>query len=60
MSMHSHSVSKGDAMNRDSLVDKVIEQIKKDIDSGDTTALAELLRLSSLNWLESYLPEGDG
>jgi len=40
-----------------SLIDKVIEQICKDLDFGDTTALEELLRFTPEENLKGYLPE---
>ena len=39
------------------LVDAVLEQIKKDIASGDLTALDELVRFIPLNYLMGFLPE---
>ena len=41
------------------LVDEVIEQIKRDFESGDCTALIELLLSAPRNALEAYLPESD-
>ena len=41
------------------LVDRVITQIQLDIDSGDITALEELLKRVAPGVLESYLPEVD-
>ena len=41
------------------LVDKVIGQIYLDIESGDITALEELLKRVPAKVLESYLPEVD-
>jgi hypothetical protein len=43
----------------DKLVDKVITQIQLDIESGDVTALEELLKRVPAKVLESYLPEVD-
>ena len=43
----------------DELVDKVITQIQLDIESGDVTALEELLKRVPAKVLESYLPEID-
>ena len=43
----------------DELVDKVITQIQLDIESGDVTALEELLKRVPAKVLESYLPEVD-
>ena len=40
-----------------SLVDKVIEQIKRDIDNCDETAIVELLLATPRKNLESFLPE---
>ena len=39
------------------LVDRVIEQIKKDFDAADETALVELLLSIPRGNLEAYLPE---
>jgi len=39
------------------LIDKVIEQIKRDIDNCDETAIVELLLSTPRNKLESFLPE---
>lgn len=41
----------------DFVVDAVLEQIRLDIESGDLTALEELLRRVNVQVLESYLPE---
>lgn len=40
-----------------SLIDKVIEQIRRDLDFGDTTALEELLNFTPEENLKGYLPE---
>ena len=39
------------------IIDKVIEQISKDLEFGDTTSLEELLRNVPDESLKSYLPE---
>jgi len=39
------------------IIDKVIEQIRRDLDFGDTTALEELLRDVPDESLKAYLPE---
>lgn len=39
------------------LIDEVIEEIKRDISSGDLTALDELLKAIPLSYLNGYLPE---
>jgi hypothetical protein len=39
------------------LIDNVIEQIKKDIESGDVTAIDELLRYVPTQKLEAFLSE---
>jgi hypothetical protein len=39
------------------LIDLVIEQIKSDINSGDITALDELLSFLPKKYLSGYLPE---
>lgn len=41
----------------DNLIDLVIRQIQDDVDSGDVTALEELLKRVPVKVLESYLPE---
>jgi hypothetical protein len=41
----------------DKLIDDVIEQIKKDILSGDVTAIDELLRYLPAQKLEAFLSE---
>lgn len=43
----------------DELLDRVIGQIQLDIESGDVTALEELLKRVPAKVLESYLPEVD-
>lgn len=43
----------------DNLIDLVIRQIQDDVDSGDVTALEELLKRVPTKVLESYLPEVD-
>ena len=40
-----------------SLVERVIEQIKKDLANGDETAIEELLALTPQTLLEQFLPE---
>jgi len=44
-------------MNRDKLIDMVIEQIKKDILIGDVTAIDELLRYLPKQKLKAFLSE---
>ena len=39
------------------IIDYVIEQIKKDVASGDLTAIEELLKFVPIKILKSYLPE---
>lgn len=43
----------------DKLIELVIMQIQYDVDSGDLTALEELLKRVPTKVLESYLPEVD-
>jgi hypothetical protein len=38
------------------LIDKVIDQIKHDIEFGDLTALTELLGFVDIDFLKGYLP----
>jgi len=44
-------------VNQDALIDLVIQQIKKDLDAGDETAIAELLKFVSTENLQSFLSE---
>jgi hypothetical protein len=44
-------------MKKQQLIDLVIEEIKKDIASGDVTALDELLSAVPEEYLKGYLPE---
>jgi hypothetical protein len=39
------------------LIDKAIEQIKKDVESGDLTAIDELLKYVPTQKLEAFLSE---
>jgi|TARA_B100000085_G_scaffold149872_1_gene136253 hypothetical protein len=39
------------------IIDKVIEQIRKDLEFGDTTALEELLKFTPEENLKGFLPE---
>lgn len=41
----------------DNLIDRVIDQIKKDIQEGDETAIVELLWSTPVKNLIAYLPE---
>lgn len=43
----------------DKLVDRALEQILKDVASGDMTAVAELLYFVPQDKLADYLPETD-
>jgi hypothetical protein len=43
----------------DNLINLVLKQIQDDVDSGDLTALEELLKRVPEKVLESYLPEVD-
>jgi hypothetical protein len=43
----------------DNLINLVLKQIQDDVDSGDLTALEELLKRVPAKVLESYLPEVD-
>lgn len=44
-------------MTNEQLVDRVIDQIEADIEAGDVTALAELLRQIPEPLLKGFLPE---
>jgi len=44
-------------VNQDALIDLVIQQIKKDLDTGDETAIAELLKFVPTENLQSFLSE---
>jgi hypothetical protein len=41
------------------LIDKVVEQILKDIERGDLTALEELIQFVPINILQGFLSESD-
>jgi len=45
------------SVNQDALIDLVIQQIKKDLDGGDETAIAELLKFVPTENLQSFLSE---
>ena len=44
---------------REALRDEVVEQIKKDVDSGDFTAIYELIMNLPDKTLLAFLPEGE-
>ena len=44
-------------VNQDALIDLVIQQIKTDLESGDETAIAELLSFISVDNLQAFLGE---
>jgi hypothetical protein len=44
-------------VNMDALIDLVIQQIHKDLDAGDETAIAELLKFVPVQKLQSFLSE---
>ena len=44
-------------MSQDALIDLVIQQIRKDLDTGDETAIAELLKFVPTENLQSFLSE---
>jgi len=46
-------------MHMDKLIDQVINQVLRDVEYGDLTAIEELLRYVPRNNLEGYLDEGD-
>jgi hypothetical protein len=46
-------------MNKQLLIDRVIEQIKFDLENRDETAIIELLDKLPVSVLESYLPEAE-
>ena len=43
--------------SQDALIDLVIQQIRKDLDTGDETAIAELLKFVPTENLQSFLSE---
>ena len=45
------------SVNMDALIDLVIQQIHKDLDAGDETAIAELLKFVPVENLQSFLSE---
>ena len=44
-------------VHMDALIDLVIQQIKSDLDKGDETAIAELLKFVPVQNLQSFLSE---
>ena len=44
--------------NRAQLIDLVVEQIKRDLEAGDETAICELLESVSEESLLAFLPDG--
>jgi hypothetical protein len=44
---------------KESVIDKVVAQIKIDLEDGDTTALEEMLCFLPIENLIAYLPEGE-
>lgn len=42
---------------REAFYDKVLNQIKEDVNSGDVTAIYELIKFLPIKVLETYLPE---
>ena len=42
---------------RDSIIDQVLEQIKKDVEIGDLTAIEQLINYLPTDILIHYLPE---
>lgn len=47
----------GDMKDLKDLIDRVLDQIKKDVEDGDLTAVAEMLTHVANKHLEGYLPE---
>lgn len=47
-----------DFVDESDLIDQVLEQIRVDVDAGDFTAIAELLKCVPEKDLIAYLPEG--
>jgi len=48
-------------MEKQEILDKVLEQVKREVELGDMTALEELLRTIPKDLLQGYLSEvGDG
>lgn len=50
-------MEKNQIKTKQQLVDEVIEEIKRDISSGDLSALDEMLMMIPMNILQAYLPE---
>jgi hypothetical protein len=49
-------MSKADATPSQELLDQVLEQISRDAEVGDYTAIEELLRYTPVSRLRAYLP----
>lgn len=57
------AIERGYAYHKDhdmkDLIDRVLDQIKKDVEDGDLTAVAEMLTHVANKHLEGYLPDRD-
>jgi hypothetical protein len=43
--------------NKEKLIELVLDQIEKDVEDGDYTAIAEMLKVLPIKVLDAYLPE---
>ena len=46
-------------LDRENLIDKVLDEIVEDVNKGDLTAIEEMLNSVPTKVLEGYLPESD-
>ena len=46
-------------LDRENLIDEVLDEIVRDVENGDLTAIEEMLRSVPTKVLEGYLPERD-
>jgi len=53
------TVATASGLDRENLVDAVLDQIVEDVNKGDVTAVEEMLKSVPTKALEAYLPEPD-
>ena len=53
------TVATASGLDRENLIDAVLDEIVRDVDNGDLTAIEEMLKSVPTKVLEGYLPEPD-
>ena len=53
------TVATASGLDRENLIDAVLDEIVNDVEKGDVTAIEEMLRSVPTKVLEGYLPEPD-